>query len=67
MINGSVFKNQVKNKQANKSTILTLSLYHFDFCLAVNGGHSQVYCIITLLLSFILSRWSGKTMGQAGS
>ena len=67
MINGSVFKNQVGNKQANRSTVLTLSLYHFDLCLPVNGGHSQVYCIITLPLSFTLSRRSGKTKGQAGS
>lgn len=67
MINGSVFKNQVENEQANRSTVLTLSVYHFDLCLPVNGGHSQIYRSITLLLSFILSRWSGKTKGQAGS
>lgn len=67
MINRSVFKKQVENKQANRKTIPTLSLYHFDLHLPVDGGYCEVYHINTLLLSFILSRWSTKAKGQAGS
>lgn len=67
MINRSVFKNQVETKQANGSTVPTLSLYHFDLYLSLGGGYCQVYRVITLLLCFILSRWSAKAKGQAGS
>lgn len=63
MINSFVFKNQVENKQVNRTIVPTPSLDHFD--LSLERGDCQICCTITLLLFFTLTRWNAKAMKAA--
>lgn len=73
MINRFVFKDQMENKQANRTVVPILSLDHFD--LSLERRDCQISCTVTRRLFFVLFRWSARAMkatlshprGQAAS